>query len=196
MVSSLHEALAEMVRSRPAVVADVLSSQFKLDLPAWDRIRLESNDVSEPKPVIFLADAPVAFTTAEGRPLLGVVCEVQLNRDPRKRFSWPHYVTSLRARLKCPTMLLVICADASVAEWCAQPIEIGHPGCVLPPLVLGPAQVPVIADPDEAERNPELAVLSAMAHGSWPDGEQVLRAVASALRTVDRAHVDLYTDTV
>jgi hypothetical protein len=56
-----------MVRYRPAVVADVLSSQFKLDLPAWDRIRLESNDVSEPKPAVFLADAPVALTAADGK---------------------------------------------------------------------------------------------------------------------------------
>jgi hypothetical protein len=42
MVSSLHEALVEMVRHRPAVVADVLSELFKMELPAWRHTRLEA----------------------------------------------------------------------------------------------------------------------------------------------------------
>jgi hypothetical protein len=195
MVSPLHEALAEMVRNRPALVVDVLSDLFKLKLPEWTQVRLESNDFSEPQAVVFLADAPIALTKPDGTPLLGIVCEVQLSRDRRKWYSWPHYVTSLRARLKCPAMLLVICVDTGIAEWCAQPIEIGHPGWTLPPLVLGPEQLPVVGE-HEARRSPEVAVLSAMAHGGGPRQQEVLQAAAHALRAVDQDHVDLYTDIV
>jgi hypothetical protein len=34
-------------------------------------------------------------------------------------------------------LLLVVALDASVARWCAQPIELGHPGFMLRPLVAG-----------------------------------------------------------
>lgn len=33
------------------------------------------------------------------------------------------------------------------------------------PLVVGPSAVPVVTEPDVAVRDPELAVLSVMAHG-------------------------------
>ena len=51
-----------------------------------------------------------------------------------------------------------------VARWASRPIELGA-GSVLRPLVLGPETVPVITDLERARRAPELAVLSAMAHG-------------------------------
>ena len=47
-----------------------------------------------------------------------------------KRKTWPLYLTSLRSRVSCPTALLVVAPEASVARWCAQPIELGHPGFV------------------------------------------------------------------
>lgn len=175
------------------MVAALLSGPLKLTLPAWEQVRVESGELTEITPTEYRADAAVVFTAAD-RPVLAVVSEVQLNRDRTKRWSWPTYVANLRARLRCPTILLVICPDPATAGWCATPIDIGHPDWVLRPLVVGPAQVPVVTDPRQAGQTPELAVLSAIAHGAGPEQERIFRATLSGLQTVDQEHLDLYTD--
>jgi hypothetical protein len=43
-------------------------------------------------------------------PVHGIVVEVQLSEDTRKRFVWPAYVANLRARFECPVSLLVVAA--------------------------------------------------------------------------------------
>jgi len=99
--------------------------------------------------------------------VLAIVLEVQLSRDPDKRRSWPAYVVGLRARLDCPACVLVITETETIARWCREPIELG-PGNVFRALVVGPASVPAIDDVAVAERDPELAVLSALARGEGP----------------------------
>jgi hypothetical protein len=48
--------------------------------------------------------------------------------------------------------------------------------------VLGPAQVPIVTDPAVVAANPQLAVLSAIAHGNQPEhGLTVLRLAVTAL---------------
>jgi hypothetical protein len=184
MPSSLHEALIEMFRHRPSLAAEVLGGALGVDLPAYQVARLESGDLPDLTPTEYRADVVVVLTTAE-TPVLAVVVEVQLGRDKGKKWSWPVYLSTLRARLRCPAVLLVVCADNATAAWCAVPIELGHPGWTLSPLVLGPDRVPVVNDADEAGRAPELAVLSAMAHGADPNRTDVLRALVSALAAVD-----------
>lgn len=192
----MHEVLNELVKDRPAVIADLLTELFKLDLPSWRRVRVDSGEFTEVTPTEYRADTVAAFTDAAGTPVLAVISEIQLRRDPDKRRTWPHYLTSLHARWGCPAVLLVISVDAATARWCAAPIEIGHPGLVLRPLVLGPEQVPVVTDPGQADRVPELAVLSALTHGTGPEQERVLRAMLSALRHVDDQHAAMYTDLI
>jgi hypothetical protein len=51
----------------------------------------------------------------------------QLRADKRKRFAWPAYVGTLYARVKCPLLLLVVCLDATVADWCGKPVVITDP---------------------------------------------------------------------
>jgi len=125
-----------------------------------------------------------------------IVVEVQLRADPDKRWSWPVYLASLRARLRCGVALLVIAADETVAGWAARPIETGHPGFTLAPLVLGPRSVPVVCDVDEATRDPELAVLSAMVHGRGPVAVDVALAALAAAHTLDDRRATLYVDLV
>src|SRR5690606_8758562 len=196
MPSRVHEVMVEMVRHRPAVVAELLTGTFKMELPDWRQVRTQDADLTELTPVQYRADAVTVFADARDNAVLAVVNEVQLRRDPRKRRTWPHYLTSLHARLGCPTMLLVMCTDAATARWCAGPIEIGHPGWVLRPLVVGPDTIPVITDTAEASRAPELAVLSAIAHGRGPGEEPIFRAMLTGLQTVDQDHFELYTDIV
>lgn len=80
--------------------------------------------------------------------------------------------------------------------WCAEPIEIGVPGFVLRPPVLRRADIPVVTDPAEAARRPELAVLSAMAHGQTEQGATIAGAVLPAIQGLDDDRARFYYDLV
>jgi hypothetical protein len=63
-------------------------------------------------------------------------------------------------------------------------------------VVLADGETPVVTDPAEAGRAPELAVLSAMAHGGRAGREPVLKAFLSVLSAVDEERATLYSDVV
>lgn len=195
MPSHLHEVLIEMFRDRPAFAADLLGGPLGVRVPAFDNASLSPGELTDVTPTEYRADAVVTLNAAD-KPVLAVVVEVQLRTDRRKRRTWPVYVATLYARLDCPTMLLVLCPDPVVATWCASPIVTGEPGLVLTPVVVGPQQVPVVTDVDLARRSPELAVLSALAHGAGAERVPVFEAMIAALTVVDHDHASLYTDLV
>lgn len=128
--------------------------------------------------------------------VLAVIVEIQLKPDPVKRRTWPVYLTTLHARLRCPVVLLVLSPGNRCADWCAQPIHIGHPGWELRPLVLGPRQVPVVTDAAEAASNPELSLLSVVAHSEDPQRDKIFDSFLHALRTVEDERASLYADLV
>jgi hypothetical protein len=195
MPSIEHESVVEIIRQRPEIAARFLRDQLDVQLPPYQQVRLEAADLNDLTPTEYRADAVVTLRDASGdTPALGIVIEVRLNRDGDKWWSWPAYVVTLRARLRCPTMLLVICPDAAEARKCATPIELGHPGFVLHPLVLGPDRVPVVTDLDQVRGAPELAVLSAIALSSHPDYLKILDTLAAALATTDRDRAVQYAE--
>jgi hypothetical protein len=67
---------------------------------------------------------------------------------------------------------------------------------VLRPPVLGRAAVPVVTDPAEAARRPELAVLSAMAHGESDLGAAIAAAVLPAVAGLGDDRARFYGDLV
>jgi hypothetical protein len=192
--SAKHEAVVAMVRDRPTFPADLIRSRG-FELPEFERAQLVSADLSNMVPTEFRADGVVRYGTSEAGQLV-VVYEVQLKKDEDKRRSWPAYVANAHERAGCPVMLLVISPSRTVAEWCALPIVVGEPGFVLTPVVYGPDAVPVVTDPEQARRHPQLAVLSAMAHGRGPDAKPVLDALVAALDKADLEHADLYARAV
>ncbi|GAA1985539.1 hypothetical protein GCM10009799_08710 [Nocardiopsis rhodophaea] len=103
------------------------------------------------------------------------------------------HVCTLRAQLRRPVKLLVLCPDERTAAWACTPIEIEDDpnGMVLRPWALGPNHIPVVEDWEQARSSPELAVLSASAHG---DNEAVLKAVQYALDTVPEDRSLIYND--
>jgi hypothetical protein len=129
-------------------------------------------------------------------PIRVIIVEVQLKVDPKKRLSWPAYVTVARAIHGCPTDLLVVAPDPAVARWCTEPIEIGVPGFTLRPPVLRRTAVPVVTDRDEAARRPELGVLSAMSHGDTEEGATIAAAVLPAIEGLDEDRARFYYDLV
>ncbi len=184
-----------MVRQRPSLVAELLADALGMDLPVYQVARVESGELTDLAPTEYRADAAVVLTCAD-MPVLAVVVEVQLGRDPDKRWSWPVYLTTLRARLRCPAVLLVVCVDPTIAVWCATPIGLGYPGASVTPLVVGPDRVPVVTDVGSAGVGPEWAVLSAMAHGADPARCAVLDVLLDALAGIDEQRASRYLDVV
>jgi hypothetical protein len=86
----------------------------------------------------------------------------------------------------------VVAPDAEVASWAAEKIHVGLGLTTTQPLVLGPAIVPQVTDPAEAEQEMELAILSAVAHGNGPNGLAVVTAALSALGRLDQSHAAVY----
>jgi hypothetical protein len=194
--SSLHEVLVELFREQPSLVVELLSEPFQVEVPAHEDVVLSSGELNEAAPRELRADAVVVLRAAGGRPVLGVVVEVQLSPKDYKQWTWPLYLISVRARLKCPVVLLVVSPDAAVARWCAKPIHLGPPDWTLKPLVLGPDRVPVVTDPDLARQHLELAMLSAIAHNEHPQRDQIFTSLLTALDSADHDDADRYTDLV
>lgn len=191
-----HELLVDMFHSRPALAPELLSSRLPGTLPRFDSVECVSADLTDVVPTEYRADFVVKML--RGQTLTSaVIVEVQRRPDIQKRFTWPAYFGTLYSRLKCPVYLLVVCPNHRVAGWCAEPVTIGDPPhFVLVPSVFDLKKAPRITDIAEAEAFPELAVLSAYAHGSEPNSAPMLRALVHALRKVDDDHADLYYDFV
>ena len=147
MPSQLHESLLFLFRNRPVLAPELLRDALHVELPRFTGARIDSADLTELQPAESRADLVILLL--DGVPIYGIVVEVQLQPDDRKRFAWPAYVTNLRARLELPVCLLVVTAD-------------------------------------EARADPELAVLSAIAHGKDRDASKAAQIAAAArLATLD-----------
>jgi hypothetical protein len=195
MPSMAHEILVDLFKNRPSLAAEILVEVLGLALPDYTEARIASADLTEIQPAEYRADIVVTLFH-DGAPVRVVIVEVQLAADPGKRLSWPAYVTVARAVHGCPAALLIVAPEPAVAGWCAEPIETGVPGFVLRPPVLRRTAVPVVTDPGEAVRRPELGVLSAMAHGETEQGATIAAAVLPAIHELDDDRVRLYYDLV
>ncbi|WP_438016946.1 hypothetical protein WMF18_40160 [Sorangium sp. So ce315] len=197
MPSMTHEALVELFKNRPTLAAEMLQDALGQPVPAFTEARIVSSDLTEIMPSDRRADVIVVLLVGEQQqPAMAIVVEVQLGVDPEKPYSWPVYVTQTRARHRCPTWLLVVAIDAEIARWCARPIDMGHPGLTLTPLVLGPEGVPVVTEAAQATAAPEVVVLSAMAHGQGEAAEAIGVAFLAAAAGLDEERRTVYWDLV
>ncbi len=95
MSSDMHEILIDMFRGRPEFAAEMLGD-LSVRVPAHVRAEAASGDLPDLSPTEYRADSVITFSNVDG-PVFAVVIEVQLARDKRKRWSWPVYLTTLRA---------------------------------------------------------------------------------------------------
>jgi hypothetical protein len=190
-----HEILVDLFKNRPSLAAEILAEVLGVSLPPYSEARLASTDLTEIQPAEYRADVVVVLLDHD-IPVRMIVVEVQLAVDPRKRFSWPAYVAVSRATHGCPAGLLVVAPDPAVANWCAEPIEIGVPGFVLHPPVLRRTAVPVVTDLEEAARRPELGVLSALAYADTEQGATIAATVLPAIQGLEEDRAKLYFDLV
>ena len=194
--SVTHEALVQLFRDRPELAPELLRDALGISLPSFSEVRTEFSDFTQIVPTEYRADLVILLI--DGKPVLGIIVEVQLATDSDKLTSWPIYVVALRARLGCPACVLVVTPNEKVAAWASQPIELG-PGGRLTPLVLGPSAIPAVGDIHSARREPELAVLSAMAHGHDPDADRAAHIALAALGAcldLDTERAAFYADVV
>ncbi|WP_437939836.1 hypothetical protein [Sorangium sp. So ce341] len=187
-----HNALVEMFRDQPALAPRLLATLFHVEVPPHACAAVVESSLDQLLPVEFRADLVLELRDASGALALAIVLEVQRDMDPNKKFSWPTYVTVVRAKKRCRTVVLVVAPDAGVAAWAAERIDLGLGLGHVAPLVLGPAVVPEVTDPADAEAETELAVLSAVAHGNGPNGRAVVLAALAALGRLDQEHAMVY----
>jgi hypothetical protein len=196
MPSYLHELLLLLFHKRAASAADLLR-ELDVQLPGYDEVRIESADLSDLRPAEYHADL-VLFLMRGTHKVLGIILEVQLGRDEDKPYTWPAYVANLRARHRCPVCLLVITVEEAVARWARKSIELG-PGSRCTPWVVGPSNTPAVTELQDAEKNVELSVLSAIEHGQSTDIALAARIASAAILAsadLDAERSRLYLDLI
>ncbi len=194
MPSRLHEGLLRLFQNRPALAAELAREALQAKLPLFTEARIDSSNLSNIRPTEYRADLVILLL--QDRPVQAIIVEVQLSKDRDKEYAWPAYVCTLRSRTRCPVCLLVMTVQESVARWARQPIDLGGDNRFTP-WVLGPSGVPEIIDEATASRDPELAVLSAVAHGSDVNTKkavQIASAAQLALLGLDTERSTLYSD--
>jgi len=185
MVSSPHEAMHQIFREDPGLFARALP-KAGIAFPEPTSIQFLDTDLTEIKPLARRVDTLLRISTADDDGYL-LALESQGKPDQAKHNSWTYYLAYLYATYKVPPILLVLCRDKNTASWAANPIRIGlsnHTSIAVFPLVLGPGNLPTIIDPDEAEQDIPLAVLSALAHANDPTLPAILEALVTALANV------------
>jgi len=185
MPSLNHEGVIALVRHRPAFAASLLREVLHVEVPHFTDARLTEAALPELVPIEYHADAVVLFSDAvdPNQPVFGTIFEVQIGRDRRKPFTWPVYAVVARARYECPFVVTVVAPDPAVARWAGRPIALGD-GMIFRPRVIGPSGIPEVTDHDLALREPQLAVLSVMAHGGSDDVETAVSIARAAVHGV------------
>ncbi|MFN3199411.1 MAG: hypothetical protein ACE366_13490 [Bradymonadia bacterium] len=92
-----------------------------------------------------------------------------------------------------PAAVLVFTPSQAVADWAAEPVKMGF-GQTYCPIVVGPDGIPRIEAPDVAIQVPQLALLSALAHGNRKHSRPVLEACIESWASLDEGQVTDYHD--
>lgn len=173
---------------------ELVEELLGVGIPAHTDAQVAESGTPDAKALTYQADLVVVLRDT-GRPVLAVVLEVQLRVDPRKKRTWPHYLTAVGAELDCPAVVLVVTPNEVVQRWAAQPILVGLGHNVITPFVLGPALIPWPRG-DAAAAHPELAVLSALAHRDHPRGLSAAQVALGAVGRLDEDLARTYTNFV
>jgi hypothetical protein len=198
MPSHLHQFLVELLRERPKLVEHLMREVLRLRVPGRIVLRPGPTALSEIMPAEHASDAVFEVRALDDdRPRLGLIFEVQLERDDDKEFTWPLYVAGQRARLRSPVALVVMTPSRGTARWARRELDLdGSGGFTFAPRVLGPDEIPIVTEPAEARALPELAVLSVIAHRTDRCALNIARAAVDAARQLDDATARLYSDVV
>lgn len=125
---------------------------------------------------------------------LGLIIEVQREKDKRKLFSWPAYQVNLRHRINAPVVLIVVCPNPTVAAWAAEPIETGQPGSDFRMQVLSPTNYPKLFENSKSGELAERMVLGTLIHEKSDDIKRLLIAAEAELAPLSEETARRYTE--
>lgn len=188
-----HNGLVDMFRGNPRLAPHLVKELLHLPVPPYESVAVVESTLDQLLPSEFRADLVLEMRDAAGELVLSIVLEVQRADDAAKKFSWPVYLAVVRSRTRCPAIVLVVAPDARVASWAGEVIDLGLSLSIVRPLVVGPGVLPEVTDPEVAIREPDLALLSAMAHGNGPNGFAVLIAAFKAVDRLDKERSAVYS---
>jgi hypothetical protein len=188
MPSLVHHVLVDLLRGHPRLAAQLLGHAAGAGIPAYHAAEVTDATLDTLRPAARQADLVIELRARDGRAVLVIAVEVQRRIDRRKWLAWLAYLAALRPRgLAC---VMVVTPSRRVARWASEPFVLGPGNEALRVWVVGPEQLPKIIDPEVAWAQPELAVLSALAHANRDPA--VLPAAAQALSAVDPDLAELY----
>ncbi len=187
-----HEALVRLVQNAPSMIPGLIWPHRQVSAS----VHVGPAEITDLHLAEFRADTVLVVGDDARRPERVIVVEAQTEIDRDKEWTWPFYLSGLRVRLRCPTVLVVVTVDGEVERWARQEIDLGDGCCTMRPLVIGAGDVPVVTDPEVARAVPELAVLSVAAHAGAPEGEAIAQAALEASRDLDRDRSVFYPDFV
>jgi hypothetical protein len=189
--SPSHEFLVDLFRTCGDLAPELLELCANIAF-CRDHVEHTSIDLSQAVSTEYRADGVVELRDRDNNVVAAVIIEVQLHVDADKKLSWPVYICALRAKLHCPVLLLVLTRERHIARWARKPIELGHPGFRLAPLVIDFEDVPRIVNPVHARRIPQLAVLSVLAHPDLDVAETAMEAIGP----LPSSQGELYSDII
>jgi hypothetical protein len=196
MPSFEHEAILRLFRNDPQMASRLLSDALGAELPTGCTAQVYSEAMTQLQPVPYAADLVLLhYRPGESAPAYGLIVEMQRDWSDDKRFTWPYYAISLYAERRCPVYVLVITRSPTVARNASEPIAVGMHG-VLQVDVLHTSQVPIVLDPADARSSPELAILSAFAHGPSECGRAVTHAAYAAAVGLESGNSLLYSELI
>jgi len=190
MLSMLHHAWVDFFQRVPEMAPEVLRRFCGIRVPEYNSIRLGGlTDLCPWLPTEARAEAIVLL--AHDIPVYAIALDVQLSVDPLKRWIWPMFVTTLRARYQCPTVLLVYTPEERIHRWCSEPIDLGGVLSQVCPIVIGPSRIPLMVELRQALQTPYMAILSALVHGN--EYEVGVRQLMFAFRALENFASAEYT---
>ncbi|THV30252.1 hypothetical protein [Glycomyces paridis] len=185
MVKLPHEALHHVFRKSPNLIAETIQRAYEVDFPEIVESELVDTDLTEIAPMVRRPDTVIKALTERGPQLL--VVEAQTREAPSKIRSWAYYLSYLESKYEIPATLLVVTPSAATARWARGPLRLGPPGLPsleLSPFVVGPDNLPVITEIEQAVEGVDLAVLAALTNRFDPDIEKALELLAQAIDTI------------
>ncbi|WAL96715.1 hypothetical protein [Streptomyces sp. Je 1-369] len=194
MVTSQHEASHRIFQEQPELLRPVFRI-LGVPLPERPSVEVITPDVTETRLLERRIDTLLRINEPDGDGFL-LAIEDQRRRDPDKAASWGYYLSYLHSKYSIPALLLVVCQDKTTSDWAKGPFRMGlsdWTALSVQPMVVGPDNVPMITDPDEAAQDLAFAAFSAVTHGRSPGGKAVLETLVTALgSTGDRETFDRY----
>jgi hypothetical protein len=190
MVTPQHEALHRIFQQDSELFARTMRHVFHQNVPVPDRVSILDTDFTEIRPHVRRGDSVLLaeFLVEERGRRYIVIVESQQREDEEKERRWPYYIAYLHDKYECPVILLVVCNDEETADWARTPIFIGlpdFPSLTVLAWVLGPDNLDIITDPEQASADVGFAVLAAITHSQSGQINDILEALSEALDTID-----------